>query len=105
MPGRLFSPEQNGASVSARPAYRGRMGEVLRLPRRDETPRERPVTEPLWRELVGTELRRERLAREERLSDVAERAGVSTQYLSEVERYLLEGDAIPFVDLRLREAR
>jgi hypothetical protein len=88
MPSRLFSPEQNGATVSARPAYRGRMGEVLRLPRRDETPRERPVTEPLWRELVGTELRRERLAREERLSDVAERAGVSTQYLSEVERGL-----------------
>ena len=43
---------------------------------------------PLWRELVGDELRRERQARGERLKDVAERAGVSTQYLSEVERGL-----------------
>ncbi len=42
----------------------------------------------MWRELVGAELRRERQAREERLTDVAERAGVSTQYLSEVERGL-----------------
>ena len=46
------------------------------------------ATEPLWRELVGAELRTERLSRGERLSDVADRAGVSTQYLSEVERGL-----------------
>ena len=45
-------------------------------------------TEPLWRELVGSELRQERQQRGERLADVAERAGVSTQYLSEVERGL-----------------
>lgn len=65
------------------------MGEVLPLPRRDREPlREVPPQEPLWRELVGAELRRERLFREERLADVAERAGVSTQYLSEVERGL-----------------
>ena len=61
------------------------MGEVLPLQRKVERP-ESP--EPLWRELVGAELRRERQAREERLTDVAERAGVSTQYLSEVERGL-----------------
>jgi transcriptional regulator with XRE-family HTH domain len=42
----------------------------------------------LWREQLGDQLRRERQAREERLVDVAERAGVSTQYLSEVERGL-----------------
>ena len=47
-----------------------------------------PATEPLWRELVGRELRTERQERGERLADVAERAGVSTQYLSEVERGL-----------------
>ena len=65
------------------------MGEVLPLRRPDGEPaREAPPQEPLWRELVGAELRRERLAREERLADVAERAGVSTQYLSEVERGL-----------------
>lgn len=40
----------------------------------------------LWRELVGAELRRLRRARGERLVDVAARAGVSVQYLSEVER-------------------
>jgi transcriptional regulator with XRE-family HTH domain len=61
------------------------MGEVVRFPR-SAPDAQRP--EPLWRELVGGELRRERLAREERLVDVAARAGVSTQYLSEVERGL-----------------
>jgi len=68
------------------------MGEVLPLRRPDHEPvREAPATdrpEPLWRELVGRELRTERLDRGERLADVAERAGVSTQYLSEVERGL-----------------
>jgi transcriptional regulator with XRE-family HTH domain len=44
--------------------------------------------EPLWRELVGRTLRTVRQERGERLSDVAERAGVSTQYLSEIERGL-----------------
>ncbi len=65
------------------------MGEVLPLQRADREPaRGLPAQEPLWRELVGAELRAERQARGERLSDVAERAGVSTQYLSEVERGL-----------------
>ena len=56
------------------------MGEVVRFP--VQSP------EPLWRELVGQELHRERVGRGERLVDVAERAGVSMQYLSEVERGL-----------------
>ena len=60
------------------------MGEVLPL----RPSSDRPAQEPLWRELVGGELRRERHERGERLADVAERAGVSTQYLSEVERGL-----------------
>jgi len=47
-----------------------------------------PDVEPLWRESVGRELRRERLASGRRLVDVAEEAGVSPQYLSEVERGL-----------------
>ncbi len=42
----------------------------------------------LWRESVGHVLRQERSARGERISDVAERAGVSPQYLSEIERGL-----------------
>ena len=88
---RPFSPQQNGATSGRCPTYRGRMGEVLPLQRPDREPaREAPArtAEPLWRELVGRELRTERQERGERLTDVAERAGVSTQYLSEVERGL-----------------
>jgi len=44
--------------------------------------------EPLWREAVGEQLRTERLDREERIADVAGRAGVAPQYLSELERGL-----------------
>jgi transcriptional regulator with XRE-family HTH domain len=42
--------------------------------------------EPLWREALGRSLRATREERGARLVDVAERAGVSTQYLSEIER-------------------
>ncbi|SJM65002.1 helix-turn-helix domain-containing protein [Gulosibacter sp. 10] len=42
--------------------------------------------EPLWRHLLGEELRRRRHERGERLEDTASRAGVSPQYLSEIER-------------------
>ena len=63
------------------------MGEVLRF-RRPAEKLARP--EPLWREAVGEQLRSERAARNERLTDVAGRAGVSTQYLSELERGLKE---------------
>ena len=63
------------------------MGEIVRFPERTvDQPDEAP--EPLWRELVGRELHRERKERGERLLDVAHRAGVSMQYLSEVERGL-----------------
>ncbi|WP_082803608.1 helix-turn-helix domain-containing protein [Kocuria palustris] len=40
----------------------------------------------LWRESVGDVMRQERVDRGERLTDVAGRAGVSPQYLSEIER-------------------
>jgi DNA-binding XRE family transcriptional regulator len=42
--------------------------------------------EPLWRELVGQVLRSRRTDRGETQRDVAERAGISVQYLSEIER-------------------
>ncbi|MEV8167626.1 helix-turn-helix transcriptional regulator [Microbacterium paraoxydans] len=42
--------------------------------------------EPLWRDLLGDQLRRRRHDRGETLSETAEKAGVSPQYLSEVER-------------------
>lgn len=42
--------------------------------------------DPLWREVVGQVLRSERIETRRTLQQVAERAGVSPQYLSEVER-------------------
>ncbi|HEY7226154.1 MAG TPA: helix-turn-helix transcriptional regulator [Micromonosporaceae bacterium] len=51
---------------------------------------QRPDTEPLWRHVLGEHLRRCRLARGETLLETAERAGVSPQYLSEMERGIKE---------------
>lgn len=69
------------------------MGDVVQLPvkvppQAPARPEQAPAIEPLWRESVGHELRAERLASGRRLVDVAEDAGVSPQYLSEVERGL-----------------
>lgn len=46
--------------------------------------------EPLLRDVMGDLLRRERVAQQRTLSDVAESAQVSKPYLSEVERGLKE---------------
>ncbi|MFV0137677.1 helix-turn-helix domain-containing protein [Streptomyces sp. HMX87] len=54
-------------------------------PARPYTPAPAP-REPLWRDLVGDVLRRERLDQERTLKDVAEAARISMPYLSEVER-------------------
>jgi transcriptional regulator with XRE-family HTH domain len=50
------------------------MAEILHFP------------EPLWREAIGQRLRATREEQGDRLVDVAERAGISPQYLSEIER-------------------
>jgi transcriptional regulator with XRE-family HTH domain len=42
--------------------------------------------EPLWREVLGHRLRALRSDRDETLAQTAERAGISPQYLSEIER-------------------
>ncbi|KOV96585.1 MULTISPECIES: helix-turn-helix domain-containing protein [unclassified Streptomyces] len=42
--------------------------------------------EPLWRDLVGEVLRRERQAQDRTLKDVADAARISLPYLSEIER-------------------
>jgi transcriptional regulator with XRE-family HTH domain len=97
------------------------MGDVIRFP---QAPRGRPQVElpPLWREAVGRELRAERQTQRRTLAEVAGDAGVSTQYLSEVERGRKEPSSevieavggalgLPLVDLtgrvtqRLRAAR
>jgi transcriptional regulator with XRE-family HTH domain len=44
------------------------------------------LPEPLWRHLLGDHLRRLRHERGETLGETATRAGVSPQYLSEMER-------------------
>src|ERR1700756_3237823 len=44
------------------------------------------LPEPLWREVLGRRLRVLRTDRDETLVQTAERAGISPQYLSEVER-------------------
>ena len=53
--------------------------------RRDSSPR-KPRPEPLWREVLGQRLRTLRLDQQETLAETAGRAGISPQYLSEVER-------------------
>jgi transcriptional regulator with XRE-family HTH domain len=61
------------------------MGELLSM--RPPSEPTTPVTvEPLWRELTGDLLRERRHERGERLRETAGRAGISTQYLSEIER-------------------
>lgn len=57
----------------------------------EDAPRRRsPVPEPLWREVLGDHLRELRADRDETLADTARRAGISPQYLSEIERGLKE---------------
>jgi transcriptional regulator with XRE-family HTH domain len=58
-------------------------------PEQDPRPRgdrETRPTEPLWREVLGRRLRALRLDQHETLAETAGRAGISPQYLSEVER-------------------
>jgi len=57
------------------------MGEIARV-----YPLSRQQPEPLWREVLGGRLRALRAERQETLAETAERAGISPQYLSEVER-------------------
>lgn len=57
------------------------MAEIARV-----YPLKRQQPEPLWREVLGARLRALRAERAETLAETAERAGISPQYLSEVER-------------------
>jgi DNA-binding XRE family transcriptional regulator len=49
-------------------------------------PQQPPPPEPLWREVLGQRIHALRLHRQETLADTAGRAGISPQYLSEIER-------------------
>ena len=91
------------------------MGELIPFPLPDLEP-ETTQREPLWREAVGQELRDERQDTGRTLADVAQEAGVSTQYLSEIERGRKEPSSevlqavagaldLRLVDLTIRIAR
>lgn len=72
------------------------MGDVISLARERAARRPAPnpvdprrvseIREPLWREVAGEVMRQERLHQGRTLADVAGRAGMSVQHLSEVER-------------------
>ncbi|AIR96580.1 helix-turn-helix domain-containing protein [Streptomyces glaucescens] len=70
---------------AARPAHPG-AATPPPAPVRPARPHGAAPKEPLWRDLVGDVLRRERLAQERTLKDVADAARISMPYLSEVER-------------------
>ena len=57
----------------------------LSPPRSESHPSQTPP-EPLWREVLGQQLRELRQDRQETLAETATRAGLSPQYLSEIER-------------------
>ena len=57
-----------------------------REPQPEPRPRERQAQEPLWRDVLGRRLRVLRQEQQETLSETASRAGISPQYLSEIER-------------------
>jgi DNA-binding XRE family transcriptional regulator len=57
-----------------------------REPQPELHPQERQTQEPLWREVLGRRLRVLRQEQQETLSETAARAGISPQYLSEIER-------------------
>lgn len=57
-----------------------------RRPRPAPSRESAPAQEPLWRHVVGGVLRRRRRAQGRTLQDVADVAGISMPYLSEIER-------------------
>ena len=56
------------------------------VPLRRDPPAKSSAPEPLWREVLGQRLRALRQDQRETLAETASRAGISPQYLSEVER-------------------
>ncbi|MDH6628519.1 hypothetical protein M2271_006352 [Streptomyces sp. LBL] len=73
-------------SVSERPAPAPVPAPLRQAPPAPAPLEPRAPKEPLWRDLIGDVLRRERLAQDRTLKDVADAARISMPYLSEVER-------------------
>lgn len=64
------------------------MADISAVPRTRDAAE--PGPEPLWRHLLGHSLRERRKDLDQTLGEVAARAGVSPQYLSEIERGIKE---------------
>lgn len=83
----MSSQATNPTSPPTSACRPGQGARVIPLrPAAPAAPVEPAPKEPLWRDLVGAVLRRERLAQERTLKDVADAARISVPYLSEVER-------------------
>jgi DNA-binding XRE family transcriptional regulator len=67
-------------------AERANVYPLRREPKPEPRPQQSLPAEPLWREVLGQRLRSLRSDRQETLSETAGRAGISAQYLSEIER-------------------
>src|SRR6185437_3167979 len=57
-----------------------------KAPAQEPSAQEPSAQEPLWREVLGRRLRVLRQDQDETLAETAGRAGISPQYLSEIER-------------------
>ena len=80
----LHRAAKAGAASPARPAMSVKPSAAPEeLPRPEQ---KSANAEPLWREVTGAVLRAERQRQQRTLAQVAERAGMSVQYLSELER-------------------
>src|SRR5690606_5894721 len=79
---RGFCCEQNRGRGDGLGCLATVMGELIEI----DPARKRRELEPLWRDVVGRKLRDLRHEQGERLVETATRAGISPQYLSEVER-------------------
>ena len=67
-------------------AESARVVPLRREPQPQVPPQKAPAQEPLWREVLGRRLRVLRQDQDETLAETASRAGISPQYLSEIER-------------------
>jgi DNA-binding XRE family transcriptional regulator len=67
-------------------AERAKVYPLRREPLPESPSQKSLLQEPLWREALGQRVRVVRLQRQETLSETAGRAGISPQYLSEIER-------------------
>ena len=79
---RAFCSERKGSDAAASAFYRERMAEIIPLRHRE--------LEPLWRQRSASGCAGSVTSAARRLADTADRAGVSPQYLSEIERGLKE---------------